>query len=62
MTASYIFDHSDFCRRCKGTGTDRLESPTGSTVAENCPDCGGTGSRAVRITGRAAPVQPVPAE
>lgn len=46
----YIFDHADFCRRCRGTGTERSESSTGKTLIEDCYDCGGTGWRAVRIT------------
>lgn len=44
--ASYFTDPDDFCRRCRGTGTERFSDES----AFICDLCGGSGCRSVRIT------------
>lgn len=33
----------DLCHRCNGTGMERIETGTGTTVNERCSWCGGRG-------------------
>jgi len=49
-TAQYITDPDDFCRACKGTGSENHESPTGAYVISDCYLCGGSGCRSVKMT------------
>lgn len=46
----YITDPNDFCRACRGVGTENHESPTGRYVVDDCYLCGGTGTQSVRLT------------
>lgn len=47
---AFMFDPSDFCRACGGTGCDRFYDYERRTwVAQSCFTCGGTGNRGLAM-------------
>lgn len=44
-----LSDPFDFCRECRGSKVTRYETERGTTLAEPCWMCGGTGNRTVKL-------------
>lgn len=49
MGMSYIPDADRFCRVCRGSGSVREATASGTWVVERCYACGGSGINAIMV-------------
>ncbi len=49
-TVDFISDPYNPCRECGGVGTTSDPTDDGKTLTETCWQCGGSGSRSIRVT------------
>lgn len=49
-TVDFIADPYNPCRECGGVGTTSEPTERGTTLTETCWQCGGSGSRSIRVT------------
>ena len=50
MTSHNLVDETGICRPCGGEGVVRYPTGRGTEMAEDCPDCAGTGYKTVIVT------------